>query len=84
MDMKKPIFKERTGNTIFGILGPREHGGKPIIDVCNKKDESLGILIYDDRKRWQQYVWCQDEEMQMSQDCLQHIVDKLKELNKEG
>ena len=50
------------------------------IEVCNNKDELLGIIyLY---RPWDKYVWEQDIGVIMSGDCLETINDKIKELKK--
>jgi hypothetical protein len=48
--------------------------------VRNKKKEFLGLIFYF--KKWKCWVWEQQEQIIMSDDCLEQIVSKLKELNK--
>lgn len=43
------------------------------IRVENSKDELLGVIAFDDH--WKKWVWLQDEDMQMSTDCLQSIIN---------
>lgn len=48
------------------------------IEVCNDKDELLGIIyLY---RPWNKYVWEQDIGVIMSGDCLVTINEKIKEL----
>ena len=49
-----------------------------IIVAKNKKGETLGCLYY--HKAWKTPVWEQNYAIIMSRDCLQEVVDKLKEL----
>jgi hypothetical protein len=49
--------------------------------VRNKKDVcSLGTIEFF--KDWRCWVWYQDKDVIMSSECLQQVVDKLKELDK--
>jgi len=41
--------------------------------IMNKKQDILGHIIF--YPRWKDLVWIQDEDIMMSADCLQQIVD---------
>jgi hypothetical protein len=51
-------------------------------DVINKKRDFLGRLVYFGK--WKKWVWQQDEDIIMSDDCLQEIVDFLISIKKES
>lgn len=53
-----------------------------IISVRNSRNQKLGTLWYNDRNKWDCWVWEQGKDIIMSADCLQEIVDKLKERDK--
>jgi len=64
----QPIPKEKRRKTIdYDVF--RDIGGV----------HRLGQIIYFNK--WRQHVWFQEEEIIMSYDCLQDVVDKIKELN---
>ncbi len=45
----------------------------------NKKEETeLGLLEYN--KSWKQWTWQQMEDIEMSWDCLQEVIDFIKKL----
>ena len=46
--------------------------------VYNKKEEMLGRIYY--WHNWRCFIWEQDEEILMSRDCLQQIVNFIKDL----
>ena len=46
--------------------------------VWNKKSEELGYIQFS--KEWKKWIWVQDTEIQMSEDCLKQIINKMKEL----
>ena len=48
------------------------------IEVCNDKDELLGIIYL--HRPWNKYVWEQDIGVIMSRSCLETINEKIKEL----
>lgn len=51
-----------------------------MLQAMNKKDEALGVIYYN--PAWKCHVWQQWKNMIMDHDCLQQIVDKLKELDR--
>jgi hypothetical protein len=51
-------------------------------DVYNKKNKKLGIIYK--YGPWKCAVWEQKDEMIMSSDCLQQVIDKMKELDGES
>ncbi len=51
------------------------------LSVMNKKNELLGRISWD--KNWKCHVWEQEENIIMSADCLEQIVTKLKELDRD-
>jgi len=55
-----------------------ERKGK-MIYVHNKKREFLGIIFY--HKKWECFVWGQEEQIIMPYDCLLQIIKKLKMLD---
>lgn len=48
--------------------------------VWNKKLERLGSIEFD--KDWRCWIWYQENMIKMSSECLQQVIDKLKELDK--
>ncbi len=46
-----------------------------------KSNEYLGKIIF--YPQWSKFVWDQDPYIIMSQDCLQEVLDKIKEINEE-
>jgi hypothetical protein len=48
--------------------------------VRNNKKDVLGIIFF--WKKWKCWVWEQQESIIMSDDCLEQVINKLKELNK--
>ena len=47
--------------------------------VFNKKQERLGSIEF--YKDWRCWIWYQEKDVMMSSECLQQVVDKLKELD---
>jgi len=48
--------------------------------VWNKKLERLGSIEFF--KDWRCWIWWQEKDVMMSSECLQQVIDKLKELDK--
>lgn len=48
--------------------------------VRNHKDEHLGEIIFD--TDWKCFVWLQDDDVKMSEFCLQQVVNRLHELSR--
>lgn len=74
--------------SIFDVIGTK--GKKVIIcprtgdlhttEIRNKKGEYLGLLAFDKRKKWNQFVLVElDEKMQMSKDCIDEAFDMTNE-----
>jgi len=55
--------------------------GSRVWQVFNKHYDQLGIICFS--PQWKCHVWEQEDSIDMSWDCLQQVVDKLKELDKE-
>jgi len=51
-----------------------------VVFVTNNKSDLLGSIEWS--KDWKCYVWYQQHDIMMSSDCLQQVVNKLKELDK--
>ena len=82
----------RIGYSSFKILG--EEGNKVniiptsetqkycknITEIYNKKGEYLGIIVFDTRKKWNQYTLVElDDKMQMTKDCIDEAFKLTKE-----
>ena len=62
---------------IFDRVG--DINNRPAYDVKNKKGGYLlGFIEYC--KEWKQYIFCPEEEMQFSQDCLVDIIKFIEEI----
>lgn len=48
--------------------------------VYNRKKEFLGQVSFDDE--WKCWIWMQNETIGMSWDCLQEVINFMKELKK--
>lgn len=54
--------------------------GMNATEIYNKKSEYLGIILFDDRRGWKQYVLADlDSIMQMSLDCLKEAFEMTEE-----
>lgn len=70
VDMKLKL--KETKDSMYSIV--------PALYVYNKKNERLGVMFY--YKKWKCWAWMQNDEILMSSECLQQVVDKLKEKDK--
>ena len=52
------------------------------VGVYNKKKELLGCICYD--YDWKCFVWEQEDEIQMSLDCLHEVCIYIQNLKEEG
>ena len=48
--------------------------------VYNKDEEELGVIYY--YKKWKKWVWEQNIDIIMSQDCLEEVIDFMNNLKK--
>jgi len=53
--------------------------GLEVYHAFNKKGEHLGGVIYD--VNWKEYIWMQENDIGMSIDCLQEVVDFIRQKN---
>ena len=78
-------FAQESKDELLGIerFGIRKTGfvknTDGFIEVCNSKDELLGIIYK--YKEWNAYVWEQDIGVIMSASCLNDVSEYIKKLN---
>ena len=62
-----------------------ENTGNDVYNVFNHKNDYLGyIYFYDEWKTHKQFVFCPGIDTFFTAGCLLEIIEKLKELNKNG
>lgn len=76
---KKAGFIDK--NDAFNEVYEEGSGMDRYWDVENKKGELLGRIIY--WKPWKKWVWEQEEDIIMSEICLQDVASFLKEIKEE-
>lgn len=76
---KKVGFIEK--NDAFNELYEEGSGMDKYYDVENKKGELLGKIFF--WKKWKKWIWEQEQDIIMTYDCLQDVVDFLKEIKQE-
>lgn len=69
-------------NDAFNEVYPEGLGYDKYWDVENKKGELLGVIEYF--KKFKKWTWEQGENIVMTWDCLQEVVDFLKEIKDES
>ena len=72
-----PEKHDQNGTYNLSYMEMKYDDGTTYWEVWNKKNEELGFVFYN--KKWKKWVWEQGMSIIMSWDCLQEVVDFMKQ-----